>query len=176
MTLHFLVNTETRKIQYDDKGRRRERRFEVTPEQPAGKPLAWIPEIKPDLEPWQVDGGLQDPAPDLTGVPHIVGTIPLADYKARLKGSVNAQASQRINAVAPEWRQRNAIAAGVFMLNKVRGGETLSVQEEQDAAAAEALWQMINPIRAASNVASVNIDAAADHATAKAAADAVVWP
>lgn len=66
---------------------------------------------------------------------------------------VRAEASRRILAIAPEWRQRNLTAQAAILAAKGRDNWTPEDQAAWDAG--EAVWVRISALRASSNVLEV---------------------
>lgn len=64
---------------------------------------------------------------------------------------IKAEAERRILRIAPEWRQRNAIARGLELLEKRDGGTALTAAEEAERAAIQGMWSAIKAIRARSD-------------------------
>lgn len=116
-----------------------------------------------------------------------VSEKPLTEVKAALVEAINGEAYARIIAIAPEHKQRNALARAVELIGIQSGtwmeskgnkpaGRVLTAEENTEAQALSQIWEDVNAIRAASNAANAAINAAADVAGAKAAYDAVAWP
>lgn len=81
----------------------------------------------------------------LAGMEELAGPAkPTAD-------DIKAEASRRILAIAPEWRQRNALARALQLQERLNAGETLTPDQEAERQALHALWASINAIRARSD-------------------------
>ena len=74
-----------------------------------------------------------------------------AQQAERRKAQINAEAYQRIIAIAPEWKQRNWTARSVELLRV--GPTSWGPTEQAEADAIQAAWDRITAIRDASNVA-----------------------
>ena len=96
--------------------------------------------------------------------------------KAELVESVKDDAAQKILSIAPDWRQRNLIARGASLANKVAVGSATTADVAEIAAIDAVFESQINPIRDASNVIEAAINAALDGPAAVAAATTGVWP
>lgn len=85
---------------------------------------------------------------------------------AVLPSAVKAEAERRILAVMPEWRQRNALAAGQAAV-MAHGPDPTSWPSELQTEHAEAMaaWAAINAIRAASDALEAMDPIPADYAT-----------
>lgn len=77
---------------------------------------------------------------------------------------VKALAQQKINTLAPEWKQRNATARALELVNIIATGGTLTTDEQAEKDTIDALWVQVKAIRAYSNTleTSVNADVNAD--------------
>jgi len=67
------------------------------------------------------------------------------------KAAVDAEASRRILAVLPSWKQTNMIARSVE-LQQIAAARALSADELGEHAAMAAAWAWVKAVRAASNV------------------------
>lgn len=153
---------------------------------PVWRPI--VNEPKPSFEPLtHVCVKAQTIAPDQVTNGWTVSEKPLDDVKATLVSSINAEAYERIIAIAPEHKQRNALARAVELIGIQSGtwieskgnkpqSRVLTAEENTEAQALSQIWADVNAIRAASNAANAAINDAADVASAKAAYDAVAWP
>jgi hypothetical protein len=106
----------------------------------------------------------------------VVSDRDLAAVQADMVNRTNALAGQKIIAIMPEWKQRN-LNMRANELNWQSGKGTLTKAETDEA---DALVDLVNdtikPIRAASDVIVIAINAALTPAAAVAAFDAGVWP
>jgi hypothetical protein len=75
------------------------------------------------------------------GVPEVI------DFAA-----VKIEASRRILALIPAYKQVNTLARSSELLEILASGGTLTAEEEADRLAAKAAWAEVSAIRAASNV------------------------
>jgi hypothetical protein len=100
----------------------------------------------------------------------------LETAQAALTAAVKAEASARILAFMPDWKQRNATAHGLAMVRKVQLGEELTADEIAAEDAYQAAWGYISSVRAASNVKEASIAALADLDAAEAFDLATGWP
>lgn len=153
---------------------------------PVWRPV--VDEAKPAYEPLtHTCVKAQTIAPDQVTNGWTVAERPLDEAKAALVASINAEAFNRIVAIAPEHKQRNALARAVELIGIQSGtwmeaqgskpkGRALTAEEDAEAQAMSQLWASVSAIRAASNVANAAINAAANVADAKTAYDAVAWP
>lgn len=64
--------------------------------------------------------------------------------------AVKAEAARRILSIAPEWRQRNATARGVELVN-IRIQREWTAEEQAEADALNGMWAAIKAIRTASD-------------------------
>ena len=71
---------------------------------------------------------------------------------------IKTEASKRILALCPDWKQRNIIARMVELLPARLAG-TLTAEQSEEVAAAEALWAKIKAIRAHSDALESSPDA-----------------
>jgi hypothetical protein len=80
------------------------------------------------------------------------GTVTLDPVRQReiFVGMVKREAGRRIEALAPEHKQRNVTARGVELMPKQIAG-TLTKAEQAEWAAGEALWAGVKAIRERSN-------------------------
>jgi len=69
---------------------------------------------------------------------------------------IKRKASDAIVKIAPEWKQRNMIARGLELTNKIATGAALTSAEQAESDAIKAIWVQIEGIRAASNQAETN--------------------
>jgi len=80
---------------------------------------------------------------------------PLLDYgvpKVIDNDAIDFEAGRRILALAPEYKQRNATALGVVLLNKLEMGTPLTTEDEQARTQIKTMWAVISGIRQASEV------------------------
>lgn len=85
------------------------------------------------------------------------GVVPDEDFFAAMRAeaatqtverrAIKDEAARRILALAPEWRQRNAIARGLELLEKRDAGTPLTADEEAERAAIQSMWDAIKAIR-----------------------------
>ena len=73
-----------------------------------------------------------------------------------LKQEVKAIAQGKIDAIAPEWKQRNMLATGLALLNK--GSENWTEEEQAVHTQLEAAWGTIAGIREASNLIEAELE------------------
>ena len=100
----------------------------------------------------------------------------LEEAKAALVSDVKAEASARILAVMPEWKQRNATAHGLALVRKVQLGGVLTTDEQAAEARYSAAWSAVSAIRQASDVKEGEI-AALKHLDAAESYDVLTgWP
>ena len=99
----------------------------------------------------------------------------LDDAKAARAAVINQEAGNRIVAIMPEYKQRNALALGLD-LTTTHGADPASWPAEAKAIYDNyaAMWQQISAIRAASNVAIDSVNGASDVAEVNAVS--VSWP
>ena len=67
-----------------------------------------------------------------------------------LKQEVKTLAQNKINAIAPEWKQRNMLALGLTLIKK--GEANWTAEETEQAAQMEAFWGIVESIRAKSDL------------------------
>jgi hypothetical protein len=85
---------------------------------------------------------------------------------------IKNEAATRIDAIMPDWKQRNTLARGLAMaLGSIVAGKPLSDADKAEVAAVLAVWGQITAIRAASDVA----EAAVLAATTNDDADGITW-
>lgn len=72
-------------------------------------------------------------------------------------GQVKQEAARRILDLAPQWRQRTAIARGLWLERKARL-EGLTENERAEEAALLALWDAVGAVRAASDQLEARIE------------------
>ena len=73
------------------------------------------------------------------------------DKKSEVIQAIKKIAGDKILELLPEWKQRNLTARGVQLMNIARSRE-LTTEEEQEAAAIDAIWEnTVKPIRAYSD-------------------------
>ena len=99
----------------------------------------------------------------------------LATAKSARIDAINAEAGNKIVAVMPEYKQRNALALGLEMATTY-GADPASWPSAEQAvyAAASAKWAFIKSIRDASNTAVAAVNSATSNAEVRAVS--VVWP
>jgi hypothetical protein len=106
----------------------------------------------------------------------VVSDKTLASVQADMVERTNDLAGQKIIAIMPEWKQSN-LNMRANELNWLKGAGTITPAEEAEAVALIAVANDdIKPIRAASDVIVIAINAAMTPAAAVAAFDAGVWP
>lgn len=79
---------------------------------------------------------------------------------------IKKEASKRIKAIYPEWKQRNMTAAGLVLTEKLASGGTLTAEEQVQSDALKAAWAQIDAIRQTSNQAELDGTALED----------IIWP
>jgi len=84
--------------------------------------------------------------------------------RAETTNKAKTEASARILALAPEWKQRNMIARGVELEKKDRLGTTTAA-EDAEIAALESAWATIKAIRTSSDALEATIAASNDPAS-----------
>ena len=72
-------------------------------------------------------------------------------YKADAIAKIKADTQAKILQLAPEWKQRNAIARSVELIDK--GKDTWTAEEQLEVAQVNQLWAVIKQLREASNSA-----------------------
>lgn len=75
--------------------------------------------------------------------------------EAERVASIKQTAGLKIVAMLPEWKQRNLLARSVELQNKVLGGTALTVEEQGELDAIQALWDKVKTIRLISDNAEV---------------------
>jgi len=75
-----------------------------------------------------------------------------AEARASVVKSIKSKAGHAILALAPEWKQRNALARMLELVNQKVDGGTLTAEEDAEVAAVESLWATVKAIRAQSDV------------------------
>lgn len=89
------------------------------------------------------------------------------DARAALIGAVKANAGQRIEAVAPDYKQRNMLGRSAEFLRK--GEANLNTAEQAELAQIDAVWAWIKETRAHSEVLEAEI------ATLETEAELTAW-
>jgi len=74
-----------------------------------------------------------------------------AEAKAKAVASIKAKAGADIVAIVPEYKQRNALARMLELVNKKVDGGTLTDDEQSEVATMQSLWGTLAAIRAQSN-------------------------
>lgn len=74
-----------------------------------------------------------------------------AAERAVTPAAIKAEASRRILAIAPEWRQRNALARALQLQERLNAGWPLTAEEQAEREALHALWAAVNAIRTRSD-------------------------
>lgn len=80
---------------------------------------------------------------------------------------VKAEAGRRIVEIVPEWKQRNLTARGTKFALRLAQGDTLSVADQAELAAGEAIWAQVEAIRDASDLIEAMDPIPADYADNK---------
>jgi len=75
-----------------------------------------------------------------------------AEAKANAVKAIKAKAGADIVAIVPEYKQRNALARMLELVNKKVDGGTLTAEEDAEVAAVESLWATVKAIRAQSDI------------------------
>jgi len=75
-----------------------------------------------------------------------------AEATASAVKAIKVKAGADIIALAPEWKQRNALARMLELVNKKVDGGTLTAEEDAEVAAVESLWATVKAIRAQSDI------------------------
>ena len=102
------------------------------------------------------------PRPLREGESYIYGVATIEDAKpdkqkeaeatASAVKAIKVKAGADIIALAPEWKQRNALARMLELVNKKVDGGTLTAEEDAEVAAVESLWATVKAIRAQSDI------------------------
>jgi hypothetical protein len=75
-----------------------------------------------------------------------------AEATASAVKAIKVKAGADIIALAPEWKQRNALARMLELVNKKVDGGTLTAEEDAEVAVVESLWATVKAIRAQSDI------------------------
>lgn len=82
-----------------------------------------------------------------------------AELQVKLKSQVKMEAQRRILELVPTWKQNNLTARMVELVNK-KLVDTLTVEEEAEIAAVQAIWDQVKAIRTNSDELETLIDTA----------------
>jgi len=85
-----------------------------------------------------------------------------AEIEARRIADIKQKAGAAIVALLPEWKQRNLIARGLELTDKIANGGTLTTAEQAESDALKVQWAAVTAIRTASNTAETSGTLAAD--------------
>lgn len=91
-----------------------------------------------------VVGYISAPDPDYVA-PDLLALLVVANTKA-----IKEEAGRRIQAIIPEWKQRNLTARGVRLLHKGKG--TWTDEEKAEWTAGEAAWVQVDATRSKSDL------------------------
>jgi len=75
-----------------------------------------------------------------------------AEATASAVEAIKVKAGADIVAIVPEYKQRNALARMLELVNKKVDGGTLTAEEDAEVAAVESLWATVKAIRAQSDI------------------------
>jgi len=86
----------------------------------------------------------------------IISAKPQADidtFDAEIREHIKIEAGKRIVRMAPEWKQRNAMARGLEFARKMirNGPNALTPEEDAEEAAMDTLWMEVKRLRAVSD-------------------------
>ena len=91
----------------------------------------------------------------------IDGFDPLADQQVKKAAEAKEEASRRIVAIVPEWKQVN-LAARAAELSKLRAERAWTAEEAAEWDAGQAIWDQVKALRRASDRIEADIAAAMD--------------
>ncbi len=100
----------------------------------------------------------------------------IAVAQATAQANVNLLAGALIQEVLPLWKQANAQARMLEILERQVSGATLTPQEVSDRASVMGLWAWIKAVRSAAAAANLAISKVTDEAEVVSLVRNIVWP